>query len=126
MTDLALFTSRFRLPRRRALRLALGLLVFSPLSPLQAAEPQTLSRSDTPQTLEGEGDRMLVIEGPFRLAWHTPGGRFALEAKAEGADKPSAAGATTGQGNGRIGVRGHQRYNVAITASGPWRVTVTW
>lgn len=125
MTD-RLFTS-LRLPRRLALAAALLLLATPPLAaPLRAAEPETLARSETPQTLEGEGDRMLLVEGPFRLKWRTPGGSFAIEATAEGADRPSAAGSTSGKGNGGIGLRGDKRYRVAITASGPWRVTVTW
>jgi hypothetical protein len=122
MNDHAL--SDFRL-RRHLMRLAFGLAAVLAL-PAQAAEPGTLSRSDTPQTLEGEGDRVLLVEGPFSLRWRTPGGRFAIKATAEGAEKPTAAGSTTGKGNGGIGVRGEKRYRVAITASGPWRVTVTW
>lgn len=110
------------LPRRLALGAVLLLLAL----PLQAAEPETLSRSGTPQTLEGDGDRVLLVEGPFRLTWRTPGGSFTIEATAEGAEKPSAAGSTTGKGNGGIGVRGEKRYRVAITASGPWTVTVSW
>ncbi len=122
MNDRTLLDLRLR---RLALRLALGLAVL-PALPARAAEPEMLSRSGTPQTLEGRGDRVLLVEGPFRLKWRTAGGSFAVEATAEGSDKPTAAGSTTGKGNGGIGVRGEQRYRVAITASGPWSVTVTW
>ncbi len=122
MNDRTLLDLRLR---RLALRLALGLAVL-PALPARAAEPEMLSRSGTPQTLEGRGDRVLLVEGPFRLKWRTDGGSFAIEATVEGSDKPTAAGATTGKGNGGIGVRGEKRYRVAITASGPWSVTVTW
>lgn len=123
------------LPRRLALAAALLLLA----APLQAAEPETLARSETPRILEGEGDRELLVEGPFSLEWRTAAGSFAVnvtsaEAPAgeggatvlSGTVTTAAAGATTGQGNGRIKMGGAKRYRVAITASGPWSVTVTW
>ncbi|WP_193369643.1 hypothetical protein [Pelagibius marinus] len=83
---------------------------------------------------------MLLVEGPFTLEWRTAGGSFAVnvataEAPAgEGGGatvlsstaKTAAAGATTGQGQGRIKVGGAKHYRVAITASAPWTVTVIW
>ncbi len=135
MKDRALFDFRLR---RHAVRLSLGLAVLLVL-PAQAAEPETLARSETPQTLEGEGDRMLLVEGPFSLEWRTAAGSFAVKVTAveapageggatvlSGTATTAAAGATTGQGNGRIKVGGAKRYSVAITASGPWSVTVSW
>lgn len=110
---------------------------------LPAAGQETLSRSETPRIIEGEGDRSLLVEGPFSLTWQTGGGSFAVSVVAAGqqassgggatvlsgpaADDGSAAGgATTGKGSGRIQVGGAERYNVVITASGPWQVTVSW
>lgn len=110
---------------------------------LPAAGQDVLSRSHTPRTIDGEGDRTLLVEGPFSLAWETGGDSFAVSVVAAGQeapagsgatvlsgsaadDGPAAGGATTGRGNGRIGVGGAERYRVAITASGPWQMTVTW
>ena len=92
----------------------------------QAADVVTLARADKPQTVSGDGDRELIVEGPFGLAWHSAGGRFSVQATAEGADKPSAATATEGKGQGRLKLRGEQRYRISIAASGPWTLTVTW
>jgi hypothetical protein len=112
---------------RRALPLLLTLLFCLAASSLAlAVEPTTLARSDQPQTLSGEGEREFLVEGPFSLAWQSAGGHFAVEATAEGAARPSAASATQGKGQGRLKLRGAQRYRIAIAADGPWTVTVSW
>jgi hypothetical protein len=108
------------LPPLLAGLLCLGLAV------AQAADVVTLARADKPQTVSGDGDRELIVEGPFGLAWQSAGGRFSVQATAEGADKPSAATATEGKGQGRLKLRGEQRYRISIAASGPWTLTVTW
>ena len=110
----------------RALPLLLAGLLCLGLAVAQAADVVTLARADKPQTVSGDGDRELIVEGPFGLAWQSAGGRFSVQATAEGADKPSAATATEGKGQGRLKLRGEQRYRISIAASGPWTVTVTW
>lgn len=85
-----------------------------------------VARSDQPQTLTGTGDRELIIEGPFSLAWQSAGGRFAVSATQVGSDKPSAASSTQGKGQGRIKLRGAERYRVAIAAEGDWTLTLSW
>lgn len=126
--------------RLRAGLLCLGLALAAGAA--QGAETTTLVHSDAPQTLSGAGDRVLIVEGPFGLAWQSAGGRFSIQATAEGATapppgsgatvllgpsgKPEAAAATEGKAEGRLKLRGEQRYRVSIVASGPWELTVTW
>jgi len=86
----------------------------------------TVARSDHPQTLAGTGDREFVIEGPFSLAWQSSSGRFAVSARQEGSDRPSAASSTQGKGQGRIKLRGAERYRVTIAADGAWTLTLSW
>lgn len=112
-------------PRGALLRLLAMLLCLIAPSAAMATGPIPLAPSDQPQTLSGEGDSEFLIEGPFSLAWQSAGGRFAVEATAEGADKPAAASATQGQGQGRLKLRGEQHYRVAITADGAWSVTIS-
>jgi hypothetical protein len=114
------------LPATVCKALLAALLCLGLTSPAPAAEPQALTRSDQPQTVSDEGDRELVVEGPFGLAWQSAGGRFSIEATAEGADRPAAVSATQGKGQGRIKLHGQQRYQVSINADGPWALTVTW
>src|SRR3546814_10905365 len=87
------------------------------------ADGEVLTPSETPRALSGDGDEAFVVEGPFSLAWQNAGGRFAVEATAEGADKPAAASSTQGNGSGRRKLRGEQRYRVTIAADGPWTIT---
>ncbi|HMA13200.1 MAG TPA: hypothetical protein VKP12_00345 [Kiloniellaceae bacterium] len=107
-------------------RLAAGLLGLGLAGTVAAAEPPVLARSAAPHTLSGEGGRELIVEGPFDLDWRSAGGRFSVEATAEGADRPAAASATQGKGQGRLRLRGEQRYRLAIEADGAWTLTITW
>lgn len=93
---------------------------------VRAAEPPVLVRSEAPHTLSGEGNREIVVEGPFDLDWRSAGGRFSIAATAEGAEKPSAASATQGKGQGRLRLRDEQHYRLVIQADGSWTVTITW
>jgi len=106
--------------------MAAGLLCLGLGGAAAAAEPPVLARSVAPHTLSGEGDQELIIEGPFDLDWRSAGGRFSVEATAEGADKPAAASATQGKGQGRLRLRGEQRYRLVIAADGAWTVTIGW
>ena len=121
MTVASLGFSLRVLPRPLAL-----LLCLAAASAAAAAEPVTLKRSDQPQTLSGDGDRRFFIEGPFSLGWQSAGGRFSVEATAEGAARPSAASATQGKGQGQLKLRDERRYRVVIAADGPWTVTLSW
>lgn len=107
-------------------RLAAGLLCLGLAGTASAVDPSVLTRSQTPHTLSGEGNRELVVEGPFDLDWRSAGERFSIEATAEGADKPAAASATQGKGRGRLRLRGEQRYRLTIAADGAWTLTITW
>jgi hypothetical protein len=143
MTDrgLAAFVRRRALPRLLAGLLCLGLPCLAVVAPAPAADAVTLARSDQPQTISGDGDQELIVDGPFGLAWQTAGGRFSIRAAAEGeaqqggsgatvllgpVDKATAAASTEGKGQGRLKLDGQQRYRVSIAASGPWTLTVTW
>ena len=148
MTDrgLAAFVRCRALPRLLAGLLCLGLPWLglpwlAVVTPAPAADAVTLARSDQPQTISGDGDQELIVEGPFGLAWQSAGGRFSIKAAAEGdaqqggsgatvllgpVDKVAAAASTEGKGQGRLKLRGQQRYRVSIAASGPWTLTVTW
>lgn len=98
-----------------------------PLPGALAAGPEVLPRSDSPLTLEGEGDREFLVDGPFRLEWESPGGPFAIKAIAEGPPAKPVAGATTvGKAYGGFKAREEGRYKVSIMASGPWTATLTW
>src|SRR3546814_5598801 len=79
-------SSDLRAPRLLAglLCLGLGLGLALAWGSAQGAETTTLLRSDAPQTLSGDGDRVLIVEGPFGLAWQSAGGRFSIQATAEG------------------------------------------
>lgn len=112
--------------RKLLARMAAGLLCLGLGGAAAAADPPVLARSEAPHTLSGEGDQELIIEGPFDLDWRSAGGRFSVEATAEGADKPSAASATQGKGQGRLRLRGEQRYRLVIAADGAWTVTIGW
>jgi len=113
--------------------LAAGLLLAgSAVPPALAGDAMTVARSEAPQTIAGEGDRTLLIDGPFGIEWQSAG-RIGVSAAP---DKPgqaqsggpavlSGAGAD-GMSKGRLKLSGQQRYRVAITASGPWEVTVSW
>src|SRR3546814_15679918 len=63
-------SSDLRAPRLLAglLCLGLGLGLALAWGSAQGAETTTLLRSDAPQTLSGDGDRVLIVEGPFGLA----------------------------------------------------------
>src|SRR3546814_6983458 len=68
-----------------------SLLWLGVAGPATGADGEVLTPSETPRALSGDGDEAFVVEGPFSLAWQNAGGRFAVEATAEGADKPAAA-----------------------------------
>jgi hypothetical protein len=112
--------------RKLLSRMTAGLLCLALGGAAAAAEPPVLARSSAPHTLSGEGDREIVVEGPFDLDWRSAGGRFSVQATAEGADKPTAASATQGKGQGRLRLRGEQRYRLVIAADGAWTVTIDW
>src|SRR3546814_5059824 len=94
MTDRSrpLFATRRRAPRLLAglLCLGLGLGLALAWGSAQGAETTTLLRSDAPQTLSGDGDRVLIVEGPFGLAWQSAGGRFSIQATARAEEHTSA------------------------------------
>src|SRR3546814_1813198 len=71
-----------------------SLLWLGVAGPATGADGEVLTPSETPRALSGDGDEAFVVEGPFSLAWQNAGGRFAVEARAEGADKPAAARST--------------------------------
>ncbi|HEY9538046.1 MAG TPA: hypothetical protein VIS03_10695 [Kiloniellaceae bacterium] len=102
-----------------------SLLWLGVAGPATGADGEVLTPSETPRALSGDGDEAFVVEGPFSLAWQNAGGRFAVEATAEGADKPAAASSTQGNGSGRLKLRGEQRYRVTIAADGPWTITLS-
>lgn len=102
------------------------------VTPALAEDAMAVARSEAPQTITGEGDRTLLIEGPFGIEWQSAG-RIGVSAAP---DKPgqtqgggpavlSGAGAD-GMSKGRMNLSGEQRYRVSITASGPWQATVSW
>src|SRR3546814_11267986 len=79
-----------------------SLLWLGVAGPATGADGEVLTPSETPRALSGDGDEAFVVEGPFSLAWQNAGGRFAVEAPAEGADNPAAAkiGRATCRGRG--------------------------
>jgi uncharacterized lipoprotein len=117
----------------------LGALVgLSAAPPASAEDAMTIARSQTPQTISGEGDKILLVEGPFGIAWQSAG-RIGVRAAPDvpgqtqsggpavlsGPPKAAADG-SGGMAKGSMKLSGQQRYRVSIQASGPWEVTVSW
>jgi hypothetical protein len=114
--------------------LLLAGLLFTGLAgaPAVAEDMMNVERTAAPQTIAGEGNKTLLIEGPFGIAWQSQG-KIGVSAAPDTPGQAQGGGPAVmsgpgkdGMAKGRMKLGNPQRYKVAITASGPWEVTVTW
>ena len=115
-----------------ALGCVLGLAAFAlAVRPALGDDALAVERSDTPRTLSGEGSKILLIDGPFGIAWQSQGKIGVSAAPDTGQQQNGGPAILSGPGadglaKGRMKLNDPKRYRVSITASGPWEVTVTW
>ncbi|GAB4353125.1 MAG: hypothetical protein Kow00114_02170 [Kiloniellaceae bacterium] len=118
---------------RRTSLLAAGLLLAGlAVAPALAEDAMNVTRSAEPQTITGEGDKTLLIEGPFGIEWQSAG-RIGVTAAPDRPGQAQGGGPAVmsgpgagGMAKGAMKLSGQQRYRVSIMAGGPWEVTVSW